>query len=65
MRKVKEWLSDSFAADTIPPFSFVYGGKSSSDFLKDWQFHHESKQIDIGVFCISPRKGALSKLCEW
>ena len=41
-----EWLLARFTDGVIPPFSFVYNGKKSSDFLKDWQFHRESKQLD-------------------
>ncbi len=46
MGQVEKWLVNRFALGNIPPFSFVYDGKPSSDFLKDWQFHHESKQLD-------------------
>jgi alpha-galactosidase len=46
MGQVEKWLVNRFAVGNIPPFSFVYDGKSSSDFLKDWQLHHESKQLD-------------------
>jgi alpha-galactosidase len=46
MSQIEKWLQDRFASGTIPPFSFTYNGKSSSDFLKDWQFNHESKQLD-------------------
>ena len=46
MGQTEKWLLDHFADGVIPSFSFVYDGKQSSDFLKDWQFHHESKQLD-------------------
>ena len=46
MRQNEKWLLDRFADGLIPPFSFVYDGKQSSDFLKDWQFHHESKELE-------------------
>jgi len=46
MGQVEKWLVNRFAVGNIPPFSFVYDGRPSSDFLKDWQLHHESKQLD-------------------
>jgi alpha-galactosidase len=46
MGQNEKWLLDRFADGVIPPFSFVYDGKQSSDFLKDWQFHHESKKLE-------------------
>ena len=44
--KVEAFLSAHFAPGAVPPFSFKYGGKSSSQFLKDWQFSQETKQLD-------------------
>jgi alpha-galactosidase len=42
----EKWVLDHFAKGVIPPFSFVYDGKPSSEFLKDWRFEHGSGQID-------------------
>ncbi len=44
--KVEAFLAAHFAADVLPPFSFTLGGKSSSEFLKNWQFSQETKQLD-------------------
>jgi len=33
---VSRWISSSFAKGKIPPFSFVYEGKSSFSFIKKW-----------------------------
>jgi len=46
------WLGDlplfetdrSYTAD--PPFSFQYGGKRSSEFLKDWKCEREARKLD-------------------
>jgi alpha-galactosidase len=35
---VQQWLKQHFAKGKIPPFSFMYGGKSSNDLIKNWQF---------------------------
>ena len=44
--KVETFFSAHFAAGVFPPFSFTYGGKPSAEFLKDWQFSQETKQLD-------------------
>ena len=33
------WVSQNFAKNKIPPFSFVYGGKDSKTFIKNWNFN--------------------------
>ncbi|HUV52543.1 MAG TPA: alpha-galactosidase [Dehalococcoidia bacterium] len=45
-KKVEAFLAAHFAPGAVPPFSFKYGGKSSSQFLKDWQFRQETKRLD-------------------
>ncbi|MFC1715521.1 glycoside hydrolase family 36 protein [Candidatus Poribacteria bacterium] len=45
MGQSEKWLLERFADGVIPPFSFVYDGKQSSGFLKDWQFHYESREL--------------------
>jgi alpha-galactosidase len=44
--QVKTWMEAHFAVGALPPFSFTYGGKSSSEFLSHWQFSQETKQLD-------------------
>jgi alpha-galactosidase len=34
----KKWVEQHFAKGKIPPFSFLYGGKSSDTFIKSWQY---------------------------
>jgi alpha-galactosidase len=68
MGQVEKWLLDRFAVGNIPPFSFVYDGRPSSDFLKDWQFHHESKQLDSArtehIFTYTDPETKLCVRCE-
>ena len=45
-KKVDSFLAAHFAPGAVPPFSFKYGGQSSSQFLKDWQFNQEIKRRD-------------------
>ena len=37
-------LSGKYTSD--PPFSFVFGGRKSSDLLKEWAVEHSSREID-------------------
>jgi len=39
--EVHQWVAQHFAKDKVPPFSFLYGGKSSNNFIKNWQFSAE------------------------
>lgn len=34
----RQWIKDHFAKGNIPPFSFVYGGKDSDNFIRNWQY---------------------------
>ena len=38
---VKQWMEQRFAKGVIPPFSFVYGGKKSDGFIRNWQYRSE------------------------
>jgi len=38
---ISRWVEDNFAKNKIPPFSFVYGGKSSDAFIRSWQYKVE------------------------
>jgi len=44
-KKVETWVDANFAAGVLPPFSFTLGGKSSSEFIKNWQFSQETNQL--------------------
>jgi len=45
-KRVETFLAAYFAPDVIPPFSFIYEGKPSSQFLMDWQFSQKTKRLD-------------------
>lgn len=38
---VEEWISQRFKKGALPPFSFVYGGKKSDTFIRNWKFKAE------------------------
>jgi alpha-galactosidase len=47
---VHKWVKQHFAEGKIPPFSFVYGGKSSGTFIKNWKYSAEKlKSSDPNV----------------
>ena len=39
--EVRKWVDEHFAKGELPPFSFVYGGKSSAAVIRDWQYKAE------------------------
>ncbi len=45
-KRLETWVESHFATGVLPPFSFTYGGTSSDEFLKDWQFSQETKPPD-------------------
>jgi len=59
---VGAWLDASFSRNVLPPFSFLYDGRHSSEFLRDWRFSKEKVKEDGAkkewVFTYSsPEKG--------
>lgn len=46
MENHEKWLTENFAKGVIPPFSFIYDGKYSSEFLKKWRLDYGSGQKD-------------------
>lgn len=38
---ISNWWQSYFSKGVVPPFSFVYNGRPSSQFLIDWDFHQE------------------------
>jgi len=62
------WLQAYFAEGVLPPFSFVYKGNPSSQFLKDWRFRREKigetfSEIDWRFTYTDPETG-LQVDCE-
>mgnify|MGYP001443628341 CR=1 FL=1 len=65
---VKQWVDQHFAKGKIPPFSFVYGGKNSDTFIKNWKFSSEKEASGEAsaekIICTySDPKGGLSVKC--
>lgn len=62
------WLQAHFAKDTLPPFSFIYDGKESPQFLREWNFRREkirrnSKEEEWHFIYSDPKTG-LQVRCE-
>ncbi|MHB1456921.1 MAG: NPCBM/NEW2 domain-containing protein [Armatimonadota bacterium] len=61
-------LSARPSIDTVPPFSFIYDGITSSDFLSGWNRNAESKKIDAKrtktVLTFDDPKTGLQLKCE-
>ncbi len=65
--EVFQWVKDKFAKNKTPPFSFVYGGKSSDTFIRNWQYKAENvtsaiPDVEESVYTYSdPRSGLVVK----
>jgi len=47
MAASKKWIMEHFVKEeSVPPFSFKYGGHSSADSLKKWKTERVSKELD-------------------
>ncbi|HBL75923.1 MAG: alpha-galactosidase [Bacteroidetes bacterium GWF2_42_66] len=65
---VRQWVGQHFAKGKIPPFSFVYGGRSSNDFIKNWQFSAEKIKTtepdsEVNIFTYSDKSSGLTIKC--
>ncbi|MFA7421319.1 MAG: hypothetical protein WCZ90_16670, partial [Melioribacteraceae bacterium] len=66
--KTSKWLKEKFAKGSIPPFSFVYDGKSSDLFITSWNYKNEIiKSSELGVenslYTYSDNKSGLVVKC--
>ncbi len=64
-----EWVEKNFAKGTIPPFSFIYGGKKSDQFIRSWQYKAEKPKpqgngILEYIYTYSERNSGLSVKCQ-
>ena len=65
---VHKWVDQRFAKGQVPPFSFVYGGKSSDSFIKNWNYSSEKiistdPNVEESVFTYSDRPSGLIVKC--
>ena len=67
--EVRRWVKQHFARGKTPPFSFVYGGKSSESFIKDWQYSVEKikstdPNLEEEVYTYSDKQSGLVVKCR-
>ena len=62
------WVEQHFAKGKTPPFSFVYGGKSSDNFIRNWQYRAEKlistdPNVEEYVYTYSDKQSGLIVKC--
>ena len=65
---IHKWAEQHFERGKIPPFSFVYGGKNSSSFIKSWTYSSEKKKptdpnVEESVYTYSDKLSGLVVKC--
>ncbi len=65
---VGQWISEQFAEKKVPPFSFVYGGRSSDLFITRWDYRRETVESadparEESVVTYSDRETGLAVRC--
>ena len=62
------WIAAQFGPGILPPFSFRYAGKPSEQFIRGWEFSHESQAVDGGrtehAFTYTDPETQLQVRCE-
>lgn len=65
---VEVWVMRNLAQGFVPPFSFTYNGRHSSQLLPKWEFAHERKELDdvstLHIFTWSDPETKLEVKCE-
>lgn len=66
---IQSWVDSHLSGDTLPPFSFICGGRPSPELLKTWQISKETTHQDdvktAGVLIFRDSKSGLVVQCEW
>ena len=65
---VYQWVEQQFAKGKVPPFSFVYGGKSSDNFIRNWPYSVEKikstdPNVEESVYTYSDKQSGLVVKC--
>jgi alpha-galactosidase len=65
---LRKLVEHHFAKGIIPPFSFIYEGRSSNDFIKNWQFKAEkiksnNPDVEETVYTYSDKSSGLVVKC--
>jgi alpha-galactosidase len=65
---VEKLVGEHFAKGMVPPFSFVYGGKSSNSFIRNWQYAAEKLKsadpnVEESVYTYTDKRSGLTVKC--
>ena len=63
-----QWAEQHFAKGKIPPFSFIYGGKNSDNFITGWQYsaaklETKDSNVEETVYTYTDKKSGLVVKC--
>lgn len=66
---VHKWVEQHFAKGRVPPFSFVYRGKSSDEFITNWTYSNEKTKstdpnLEVTVYTYSDEQSGLAVNCK-
>ncbi len=66
--EVYQWIDQQFAKGNIPPFSFIYGGKKSGSFIRNWQYTAEKRKssepgVEVTIYTYSESRIGLKVKC--
>jgi len=65
---VHQWVEKNFAKNTMPPFSFIYGGKNSKTLITKWDYSAEAKKstdpdVEEFVYTYRDKQSGLTVKC--
>ena len=67
--KIQSWIDSHLTEETLPPFSFMYGGHPAASLLETWEFNKETTHHDdaktAGVLTYRDRQSGLVVQCDW
>ena len=68
MGNVHQWVEQHFSKGKIPPFSFVYGGKSSDTFIRNWKYtvikmKSDDPHVEESVYSYADKQSGLVVKC--
>ncbi|HPT20769.1 MAG TPA: alpha-galactosidase [Bacteroidales bacterium] len=64
--EMRQWIETHFAKGKTPPFSFVYGGRNSNSFIRNWQYSSEkitNKDKEDFVYTYLDKQSGLEVKC--
>jgi alpha-galactosidase len=66
--KADNWIKEKFTRGAVPPFSFIYGGRSSNSFITSWDYKAEElpspeKDVKNTLFTYTDKQTGLVVKC--